>query len=102
MDAANRTPTTKQLPALGADEKPRRWSVQERREIVEETLAPGGVGGAGGAGARGQRQPGVPLAHALSPWAVGWSSDGHRAGGGGGLPSGGRSAADARGETGGD
>jgi transposase len=41
MDAANRTPTTKQLPALGADEKRRRWSVQERREIVEETLAAG-------------------------------------------------------------
>jgi transposase len=41
MDAANRTPTTKQLPALGADEKRRRRSVQERRKVVEETLAAG-------------------------------------------------------------
>ena len=42
MDASNRTPTTKQLSAApGVDEKRRRRSVQERRKIVEETLAPG-------------------------------------------------------------
>ena len=41
MDASNRTPTTKQLPvAPGVDEKRRRRSVQERRKIFEETLAP--------------------------------------------------------------
>ena len=42
MDASNCTPTTKQLRAApGVDERRRRRSVQERRKIVEETLALG-------------------------------------------------------------
>jgi hypothetical protein len=41
MDGANQGSTTKPASAQGGDKK-RRWrSVQERRQIVEETLAPG-------------------------------------------------------------
>ena len=41
MDGSNRSSTTKRISIPGGSEKRRRRSVLERRQIVEETLAPG-------------------------------------------------------------